>query len=216
MSADLLAQSTRRRLLGLFAELGGSASTGQLAARLAMHPNGIRAHLTRMEAGGLVVRRRVPQPRGRPRDQWAVSPAASAPGEELEAYRTVARWLARSVPATPRRLRDIERTGIEIGRELAPAASAAPAQAMEDILAALGFQPQVERTAGGDLICRLGNCPYSDSVRQNQPVVCMLHRGITRGVLEQVAPGATLERFVPHDPDRAGCEIDIAGLAPAA
>jgi predicted ArsR family transcriptional regulator len=215
VNADLLAQSTRRRLFALFAKLGGSASTGQLAARLAMHPNGVRRHLAHMEAAGLVVRRRVPQARGRPRDEWAVSPAARATDDELEAYRTLAGWLARAVPATPRRLRDVERTGVEIGRELALAASAAPEQVVEDVLAALGFQPQVDRRPGGHLSCRLRSCPYSDSVRQNQPVVCVLHRGITRGVLDQVAPGATLARFVPHDPDRAGCEIDVEGLAPA-
>jgi hypothetical protein len=53
-------------------------------------------------------------------------------------------------------------------------------------------------------------------VRQNQAVICTFHRGLTRGVLDQVAPAATLTRFVPHDPDRAGCEIDIEGLTPAA
>jgi hypothetical protein len=55
-----------------------------------------------------------------------------------------------------------------------------------------------------------------DSVRENQDVVCTLHRGLTRGLLDRLAPTATLERFVPHDPDRAGCEIDIGGLASAA
>jgi hypothetical protein len=32
-------------------------------------------------------------------------------------------------------------------------------------------------------------------------------------VLDQVAPAARLERFVPHEPDQAGCEIEIDGLA---
>jgi hypothetical protein len=46
-------------------------------------------------------------------------------------------------------------------------------------------------------------------------VICALHRGLTRGLLDRVAPGATLARFVPHDPYRAGCEIDVDGLAGA-
>jgi hypothetical protein len=49
-------------------------------------------------------------------------------------------------------------------------------------------------------------------VRENQEVVCRLHRGITLGLLDQVAPQAKLARFVPHDPDRAGCEIDVDGV----
>jgi hypothetical protein len=40
----------------------------------------------------------------------------------------------------------------------------------------------------------------------------MLHRGLTRGLLDQVAPAGRLVRFVPHDPDTAGCEIEIVGL----
>ena len=67
----------------------------------------------------------------------------------------------------------------------------------------------------GRMSCRLRNCPYRDSVRQNQHVVCTLHRGLTRGLLDRLAPTATLARFVPHDPDHAGCEIDIEGLASA-
>ena len=34
-------------------------------------------------------------------------------------------------------------------------------------------------------------------------------------LLDRLAPGAKLDRFVPHDPDRAGCEIVIEGLVPA-
>jgi hypothetical protein len=54
--------------------------------------------------------------------------------------------------------------------------------------------------------------PVRESVRQNQPVVCSLHRGLVRGLLDRVAPDAVLERFVPHDPDDAGCEIEIGNL----
>jgi hypothetical protein len=53
-------------------------------------------------------------------------------------------------------------------------------------------------------------------VRENQQAVCALHRGLTRGLLDRIAPTATLTRFVPHDPDQAGCEIDVDGLASAA
>ena len=86
---------------------------------------------------------------------------------------------------------------------------------MADLLAALGFQPTLETGADGPVNCRLRNCPYRDSVRENQDVVCVLHRGLTKGLLDQIAPSAKLTRFVPHDPDRAGCEIDVEGLAAA-
>ena len=81
------------------------------------------------------------------------------------------------------------------------------------MLTAHGFQPEIEREPEGRLRCRLRNCPYRDSVRENQAVICTLHRGFTRGLLDRLAPTATLERFVAHDPDHAGCEIDIVGVA---
>jgi predicted ArsR family transcriptional regulator len=67
------------------------------------------------------------------------------------------------------------------------------------------------RGDGGVTFC-LGNCPYRDAVRENQPAICALHKGITRGLLDVLAPGAKLARFVPHDPDEAGCLIELRGL----
>ena len=212
----MLAQPTRRRLFALLSDLGGSASTDELAERLALHPNGVRTHLQRMRDAGLVLHRRVPRPRGRPRDEWAIAPTARPGGDPPHAYGSLARWLARTILATPARLREVEATGRQIGHELASGgAAAAPEQAIGDLLAALGFQPQLDPQPQGRLSCRLGNCPYRDSVRVNQDVICTLHRGLTRGLLDQLAPTATLTRFVPHDPERAGCEIGIEGLAPA-
>lgn len=209
----MLAQPTRRRLFTLLGELGGSVSTDELAERLDLHPNGVRGHLARMHDAGLVIRRRVQRPRGRPRDEWAISPAARPGGDPPRAYGNLARWLARTIPATPARLREVEAAGREVGRELASASATPPEQAITDALTALGFQPHIDRQPDGRVSCRLGNCPYRDSVRENQEVVCTLHRGLTRGLLDQLAPTATLARFVPHHPDHAGCEIDIEDVA---
>jgi predicted ArsR family transcriptional regulator len=210
---ELLAQPTRRRLFRLLARVGGSASTDELARRLGMHPNGIRTHLQRMRDAGLVVHRRVVRPRGRPRDEWAIAAGARPGGEPPDGHGALALWLARAIPATPARLREVERAGREIGRDLAAGATGPPERAIVDLLAALGFQPEVDASSPDRLTCRLLNCPYRDSVHQNPDVVCTLHRGLTRGLLDQVAPAATLARFVPHDPDRAGCETEIEGLA---
>lgn len=47
-------------------------------------------------------------------------------------------------------------------------------------------------------------------------MICALHRGITRGLLDLLEPQARLTAFVPRDPDQAGCIIELrrAGLAP--
>jgi predicted ArsR family transcriptional regulator len=211
-AGDVLAQRTRRRLFALLGELGGAGSTDVLAEHLGLHPNGVRAHLQRMRDAGLLLHRRVPGPRGRPRDEWAISPGAEPGGERPQAYAALARWLARAIPATPGRLAEIEATGRDIARELAPAAET-PQLAFANFMAALGFQPETDESVPGRLSCELRNCPYRESVRENQDVVCRLHRGLVRGLLDRVAPDAVLERFVPHDPDEAGCEIEIGSLA---
>jgi predicted ArsR family transcriptional regulator len=209
---DLLTQRTRRRLFGLLGEMGGGASTAVLADRLGMHHNGVRSHLQLMRDAGLLLHRRVPGPRGRPRDEWSISPGAMPGGERPQAYAALARWLARAIPASPPRLAEVEATGREIALEIAPA-SGSPQQAFAHFMATLGFQPDTDESVPGRLACTLRNCPYRESVRENQPVICSLHRGLVRGLLDRVAPDAVLERFVPHDPDAAGCEIEIGNLA---
>jgi predicted ArsR family transcriptional regulator len=166
-----------------------------------------------MLEAGVVVRVRSPQPRGRPRHEWSLSPDA-APRGRARAYGDLSRWLSRAIPARPSRLREVERAGREIGREVAPAAGEPVDVALRDALTALGFQPVVERDGAGGISCRLRNCPYSDSVRENQEVVCTLHRGITQGMLDVLEPRARLSAFVPHDPDTAGCEIEVQGAPP--
>jgi predicted ArsR family transcriptional regulator len=210
---DPLLQPTRARLFALLTELRRPAATDELARRLKLHPNGVRAHLERLLEAGLVVRRGAPRPRGRPRDEWSLASEAAPLGVPPLAYGDLARWLARAIPPRQARLREVERAGREIGREIAPPGTASLEAALRDTLTGLGFQPLVDRDPSGRLSCRLRNCPYRDSVRENQEVVCTLHRGITRGLLDVLEPDAKLAGFVPHNPDLAGCEIEIDGPA---
>ena len=122
----------------------------------------------------------------------------------------VARWLARAIPAGPSRLRQVEGTGREVGRDLVTGPTDDLAAAFRQTFSALGFQPEVEDADGGTLTAKLCNCPYRDSVRENPEVICRLHRGVTVGVLETLDPDARVVRFEPHDPDRAGCMVEIA------
>lgn len=212
----MLAQPTRARLFALLGELKRPAQTVELAERLQLHPNGVRIHLERLEQAGLVERAQIREKRGRPPDAWTIAADARPGGSAPQGYQDLGRWLARVLQGRGRGLRAIEETGREIGREIAPEAPSAPAAAFEASLVALGFQPTV---AAGDrdavTVC-LRNCPYRDAVRENQPAICALHKGITRGMLDVAAPDARLAAFVPHDPYEAGCEIEVRGLdAPA-
>jgi predicted ArsR family transcriptional regulator len=209
---DALAQSTRARLFALLVELRRPVSTDELATRLDLHRNGVRMHLERLAEAGLVLRVRERQARGRPRDTWAISPEAQPGGDPPTAYADLGRWLVRVIASGGMRIRTIESTGRQIGRELAPQNAAQSAEErMHSALVAMGFQPRRRVDAPDKLTYCLGNCPYRTAVHERQPVVCGLHRGLTRGLLDALDPKTRLSAFVPKDPDTAGCEITLRG-----
>ncbi len=209
---DALSQPTRARLFSMLSELRRPAGTEELAQSLDLHPNGVRAHLERLREAGLVERERPRQARGRPRDMWLIAAGARPGGDAPSGYTDLGRWLARVIRPGRNSLRAVEATGREIGRDLAPVDGTSSAEEkMHATLVSLGFQPQREPGADAELTYRLCNCPYRDAVRENQEVVCALHRGLTRGLLDAVAPETKLAGFVPQDPYAAGCLIELRG-----
>jgi predicted ArsR family transcriptional regulator len=161
---NALTQPTRARLFALLGELRRPAGTEELAERLGLHPNGVRAHLERLRIAGLVTRERPRQARGRPRDMWLIAPDAEPGGERPSAYADLGRWLARAIAPGRASLRAVEATGREVGRGLAPDdRTGTPEQRMRATLVSLGFQPRAEAHPGA-LTYRLGNCPYREVV----------------------------------------------------
>jgi predicted ArsR family transcriptional regulator len=212
MDPDALAQASRARLFRVLAELQRPAGTDELAERLGLHPNGVRTHLERLHEAGLIVRERERRPRGRPRDSWSIDPQAGPSGDPPGAYADLSRWLARALDTTRSHGAEVESTGREIGRELAGNGGAGTAEArMHQVLATLGFRPTRTLDSDGTLDYTLGNCPYREAVHANQPVVCALHRGLTRGLLDEISPDTRLTAFIPRDPDAAGCLIGLDG-----
>jgi predicted ArsR family transcriptional regulator len=208
---DALAQASRARLFRLLGELQRPASTEELAERLGLHPNGVRTHLERLREAGLIIRGRERRPRGRPRDSWSIDPQAGPSGDPPSAYADLSRWLVR-IASRRSRVGEVESMGREIGRELAERGEAgSPEERMHRALATLGFRPARAIDRDGKLDYTLANCPYREAVRENQPVVCALHRGLTRGLLDGISPNTKLSAFVPRDPDTAGCLIQLNG-----
>lgn len=158
-------------------------------------------------------RERPRQPRGRPRDVWSVAPDARPGGNRPTAYVDLARWRVRMASSSKAMLRGVEATGREIGRDLASTGGDASAeQTLHATLVSLGVQPR--REIGSEettLTYRLRNCQYRDAVRENQPMVGTLHRGLTQGLLDAIAPTRKLVGFVPRDPDMAGCLMELRG-----
>lgn len=208
MPQDPLDDATRSRLFVALTELKRAAPTDELAKRLGLHVNGVRRQLEKLEQAGLVDRHKVIRGRGRPRDEWSISETAEPGAERPTAYMDLARWLARSISPSTARLSEVERAGREIGHEIAPLPSGELETGFGQALSALGFSPSIDRTDSG-LTCTLGNCPYRESVELNQELICGLHRGITAGLLDQLAPNARLTRFEPRDPVNAGCLVEV-------
>lgn len=208
---DVLAQRTRARLFTLLVEMRRAAHTAELAERLALHPNGVRAHLERMERAGLIQRDSEKQERGRPRDLWRVAPGARPGGRDPEEYSLMSQWLVRVVKHGTEHL---DETARSIGRELVPDTPVG-GNPVETVFATLGFRPVTRpEGAGGRHYC-LRNCPYRDAVRDDpERIVCRVHRGVTEGVVEKLAPDYRLDEFVAKDPDEAGCEALVVPIEP--
>jgi predicted ArsR family transcriptional regulator len=210
-TSDALANPTRARLFALLGDLGRAASTDELAKHLGLHPNGVRVQLGRLRGAGLVSRERIRQARGRPRDWWKIAPGARPGGRPPSGYAQLGPWLVRVISSGPTSLRRVESTGRTIGRELAPVTPSGAGDELEAVLSSLGFEPSRKVEADGDLTYRLGNCPYRDAARESPETVCTLHRGITRGLLDVIAPERKLSEFAPRDPDAGGCLIRLGG-----
>jgi predicted ArsR family transcriptional regulator len=212
----VLAQPSRARLFAMLAELRRAAGTDELAGRMGLHPNGVRLHLERLRAAGLVTRERARQPRGRPRDMWSLAPDAAPGGRPPSAYEELGRWLTRALAhAGPAGQDALAATGREVGRALAADGGAGGVvERLRTALAAQGFQPRCETSPPappGSATVVLANCPYRAAAREERAVVCALHREITRGLLEALAPDVEMTEFVPRDPDLAGCTIGVRG-----
>jgi predicted ArsR family transcriptional regulator len=207
--------SGRRRVLAGLAATADAVTTKELAESLGMHRNGVRAHLLRLGADGLVGARRVARGRGRPRDEWTLTGEGRALLADGAATADLSRWLAEVLADRPDMLGDIEDAGRRLGEQLgADSASIDVRPALLETFEALGFAPRLEDETGTDITLRLCHCPYRDAAASAGDVICGLHRGITEGVLASVAPTAALTSFEPHDPYEAGCVVRIA-TAPA-
>lgn len=214
---DVLAQPTRARLFALLGDLKRPVSTAELSRQLEKHPNGIRTHLDRMAGVGLVRREQERRERGRPRDLWTIDPAGAPAEDAPTAYAELSQWLARAVESGAVDGKGLERFGRKIGCGLADHDddSTDPETRFQSALAEMGFQPDRQQGGGGQVIFCLNNCPYRKTAKHQQSLICGLHRGITVGLLESIAPEARLDRFVAKDPELAGCQIAVSQLPTA-
>jgi predicted ArsR family transcriptional regulator len=198
---------TRARVLQVLQDAGTSLTSSDVAGRLGIHANSARFHLDAMAADGLVERRRedraVP---GRPRVMYDA--VAAAPDVVDRRYRVLSEMLSDALRLHADDAGGVaERAGRAWGQGLVSRTRRHPSGegtgteerqlgSLVETLSRVGFDSHVHEDDDG-LRVDIGHCPFLDVAREHQDVVCALHLGLMRGVLEG-----------------SGSDIAVAGLQP--
>jgi predicted ArsR family transcriptional regulator len=194
---------TRARVLALLQDAGEPMTAAAAAARMGLHVNTARFHLDALTADGLVVREREERSTpGRPKMMYAA--ASSAPGVAGRSYRLLAEILTSYLAdRLPDPAASAEEAGHAWGRFLTEPARpfAAPdaeqaLDALVDGLGRLGFESHVvdER---GSLRLEVSHCPFLEVAEGHNDVVCSVHLGLMKGMLEQMGAPVRAEDLEP-------------------
>lgn len=193
----------------------------EVAVETGLHPNTVRFHLERLEDDGLVSRRvqRSGGP-GRPPLAYTANPVPDA-GRSRRDFEQLAEVLAQLVARTSR---DPTAPAIEAGRSWGLSRSRASEETTDEadaiaeltaILSELGFAPDARTDADADVdvdaehtVILQRHCPFLEVAELHQDVVCSLHLGLIRGILENLNAPVDAEHLIPFATPE-GCEARL-------
>jgi predicted ArsR family transcriptional regulator len=203
-----LGRPAARRIVEALREAGGAGMTAHdLAAALGQHHTGIRAQLAALRDAGVVeAEADAPAGRGRPAIRFRLAPDPAE--REAAGHRELVRLLMDLVRQAGFDAEDVERFGEVHGRQIARP-GAGPGE-IREAFERLGFAPR-EAGAGAvpDLV--LGSCPFADGVEApGGDLICVLHRGLARGVAASAAPGVRVDDLEVVGPRTAGCRLRLS------
>ncbi|MHB1064145.1 MAG: helix-turn-helix transcriptional regulator [Georgenia sp.] len=210
--------ASRRRVLEVVRANPDGCGVPEVARGTDLHPNTVRFHLDRLEQVGLVSRRiqHSGEP-GRPPLTYVANsvPDAGRGHREFAQLAQVLATLVEQLSPAP------ASAAIEAGRSWGlartahPAGPTAAADALDTLVTTLGevgFVPETDVSAtdvnatGVTIVQR--HCPFLEVAQNHQDVVCSLHLGLMRGVLERLDTPVTAEHLVPFA-GPAGCEAHL-------
>jgi predicted ArsR family transcriptional regulator len=155
-----------------------------------LHENTVREHLNALVGTGLVRRSRAPVT-GRGRPAWLYECWESDPGHGE--YTGLAAALSRAVAESavePAALAETQ--GRAWGHDMALVRAEDPstsgAAVVVEVLDDLRFAPRIAPEA--PTVVRLERCPLLETAHRFPDVVCAVHLGMVRGVLEQLGESA--------------------------
>lgn len=203
-----LADPSRRRILGLLSTTS-QLSIRELAEKLDLHDNTIRAHIKVLDSAGLITSDlEHSHIQGRPRRLYR---SLSSAGDDHSASdRTAVHLLLLSELLA----RTVDQLGSEGSKELTRVAeswgrrlvdTSAPITQREateqitlltDLLTELGFDPEIEHALAGlpdddessAALIAMTTCPYKEVAVRHPTVVCPMHLGMLRGAISCVDP----------------------------
>ncbi|MBB1151661.1 helix-turn-helix transcriptional regulator [Amycolatopsis dendrobii] len=190
---------SRARVLAALRSAGSPVAVQDVAEQVGLHANTARFHLDGLVGSGLAERRAEDRTRpGRPRTVYVAIAEEAAEGRR--SYRLLAEMLTGLIAenvADPGKA--AESAGEAWGRYLADRPpptrlvdEAEGIRRLSTVLSGAGFAPE----PGGDVI-RLRHCPFREIAEERRDVVCGLHLGLMRGVLDEVRAPLTAERLEP-------------------
>ena len=158
-----------------------------LAALTGRHPNTLREHLTWLVDQGLVVRHRaLTEGRGRPAWLYEAVGPRPADTDHAEVAAALAWSLGRQGESVLENAMTAgRRRGRELCREHGTPRQRSKRAAREQVVAvmdAIGFAPEADETVSR---LRLTRCPLLQAAHTNETIVCGLHEGLVKGVLEE-------------------------------
>ncbi|MPV35989.1 helix-turn-helix transcriptional regulator [Georgenia subflava] len=220
LNAERARTASRLRVLAVLRDSPEGCHVQQAAERTGLHPNTVRFHLERLESDGLVSRhvRRSGEP-GRPPLAYTANPVPDAEHGRRD-FGQLAEVLAQLVTRTSQ---DPAAAAVEAGRSWGLSRSEVSEEATDtaDAIAELtatlvevGFAPEVCADDGdGHPVILQRHCPFLEVAQAHQDVVCSVHLGLMRGVLENLNAPLSAERLVPFA-SPAGCEAHLSAGGP--
>lgn len=212
--------ASRARVLGALQAAKAALGVDEIADQVRLHPNTVRFHLDALVASGLVERANEgrDQP-GRPRTLYTATEDSDGVGRR--SYRLLAEILTSYLAGqTDQPAQAALTAGETWGRFLterpAPYRQTDAASATEqlvELLEDVGFAPEATRR-GRQRQVLLHNCPFRETAEQHREVVCSVHLGLMRGMLDELdAPLQVqrLEAFV----EPTLCVTHLAARTPA-
>lgn len=193
---------TRARVLRLLQDAEVALTAAAAGERLGLHVNSARFHLDGLAEDGLVVRHREDRTRpGRPKMLYAAA-VSTAPASR--SYQLLAEILTTLVgDALPDPARSAEGAGNAWGRYLSPAVrpSHRPEESeslstLVQSLDRLGFDSQVVNDPDS-LRLEISHCPFLEIARTQDQVVCSVHHGMIRGILDHIDAPLIATRLEP-------------------